>query len=48
MVEEAETDLSGQAEEPPGRVVAMVFPSAAVASACPRALLQPARRNPLV
>ena len=33
MVEEAETDLSGQAREPAGRVVATAFPSAAVAFA---------------
>ena len=33
MVEEAETDLSAQAEEPAGRVVATAFPSAAVAFA---------------
>jgi DNA-binding transcriptional LysR family regulator len=33
MVEEAETDLSAEAEEPAGRVVATAFPSAAVAFA---------------
>jgi DNA-binding transcriptional LysR family regulator len=33
MVEEAETDLSAQAAEPSGRVVATAFPSAAVAFA---------------
>jgi DNA-binding transcriptional LysR family regulator len=33
MVEEAETDLSGRATEPAGRVVATAFPSAAVAFA---------------
>src|SRR6266568_4611405 len=33
MVEEAETDLSTEAQEPAGRVVATAFPSAAVAFA---------------
>jgi len=33
MVEEAETDLSAEADEPAGRVVATAFPSAAVAFA---------------
>jgi DNA-binding transcriptional LysR family regulator len=33
MVEEAETDLSGRATEPAGRVVATAFPTAAVAFA---------------
>ena len=33
MVEEAETDLSAEAQEPAGRVVATAFPSAAVAFA---------------
>src|SRR3954468_13703983 len=33
MVEEAETDLSAEATEPAGRVVATAFPSAAVAFA---------------
>lgn len=33
LVEEAETDLSAEAEEPAGRVVATAFPSAAVAFA---------------
>src|ERR1700753_4459920 len=33
MVEEAETDLSAQAAEPSGRIVATAFPSAAVAFA---------------
>src|SRR2546429_333202 len=43
MVEEAETDLSTEAQEPAGRVVATAFPSAAVAVA-PALAGEPSRR----